>query len=115
MSVYKITVDNIEEILNNKEIVVLDFWADWCGPCKAFGPIFDRVSNKNPDIFFGKINVDEQNDLSNDFHIRSIPTLVILKQKTIIYQESGNIPEYILTEIVEKAKSDDVSSLEEDN
>ena len=115
MSVYKITVDNIEEILNNKEIVVLDFWADWCGPCKAFGPIFDRVSNKNPDIFFGKINVDEQNDLSNDFHIRSIPTLVILKQKTIIYQESGNIPEYILTEIVEKAKSVDVSSLEEDN
>jgi thioredoxin len=115
MSVYKITVDNIEEILNNKEIVVLDFWADWCGPCKAFGPIFDRVSNKNPDIFFGKINVDEQNELSNDFHIRSIPTLVILKQKTIIYQESGNIPEYILTEIVEKAKSVDVSSLEEDN
>jgi thioredoxin len=115
MSVYKITVDNIEEILNNKEIVVLDFWADWCGPCKAFGPIFDRVSNKNPDIFFGKINVDEQNDLSNDFHIRSIPTLVILKQKTIIYQESGNIPEYILTEIVEKAKSVDVFSLEEDN
>ena len=115
MSVYKITVDYIEEILNNKEIVVLDFWADWCGPCKTFGPIFDRVSNKNPDIFFGKINVDEQNDLSNDFHIRSIPTLVILKQKTIIYQESGNIPEYILTEIVEKAKSVDVSSLEEDN
>ena len=115
MSVYKITVDNIEEILNNKEIVVLDFWADWCGPCKAFGPIFDRVSNKNPDIFFGKINVDEQNELSNDFHIRSIPTLVILKQKTIIYQESGNIPEYILTEIVEKAKSVDISTLEEDN
>lgn len=115
MSVYKVTLQNIEEILNNKEIVILDFWADWCGPCKSFGPIFDRVSNKFPDIFFGKVNCDEEMDLGNDFHIRSIPTLVILKQKTIIYQESGNIPEYILTEIVEKAKSVDVSSLEEED
>lgn len=115
MSVYKVTVQNIEEILNNKEIVILDFWADWCGPCKSFGPIFDRVSDKFPDVFFGKINCDQELDLSSDFQIRSIPTLVILKEKTIIYQESGNIPEYILTEIVEKSKSVDVSSLEEDN
>ena len=113
VSVYKVTVQNIEEIVNSKEIVILDFWADWCGPCKSFGPIFERVSNKFPDIFFGKINCDEEQELSDDFHIKSIPTLVILKQKTIIYQESGNIPEYLLTEIVEKTKSLDVSSLEE--
>lgn len=100
-----ITEKNIESLLEKHPLIVLDFWASWCAPCKAFAPIFERVAEKNPDVLFGKINTETELALSEDFEIRSIPTLIILKNRTIIYHESGVIPEYALTNIVTKART----------
>ena len=110
-----VTVNNIEEALKNHSIIILDFWASWCEPCKVFGPIFESVAAKNPDIFFGKINTESEVELASDFNIRSIPTLVILKDQTIIFEQAGMIPEYMLTKIVGEARAIDVSALEREN
>lgn len=112
MSSKVVTVQNIDEILEKNEIVILDFWASWCEPCKIFGPIFESVAKKNPDIFFGKVNTEVELELGTDFQIRSIPTLVILKERTIILDQAGSIPEYLLAKIVNEARAIDVSKLE---
>ncbi len=105
MSIIAITESNIEDVLNRHQIVILDFWAGWCEPCKVFSPIFQRIADKNQDLFFGKVNTETEHLLSEDFQIRSIPTLVVLKDKTIILTESGVIPEYILQDIVSKSRA----------
>ena len=112
MSSKIVTANNIDEILEKNEIVILDFWASWCEPCKIFGPIFDNVAKKNPDIFFGKVNSETEHLLSGDFNVRSIPTLIILKDRTIILDQPGSIPEYLLSKIVAEARAIDVSKLE---
>lgn len=109
-----VTAANIDEILDKNQIVVLDFWASWCEPCKVFGPIFDSVAKKNPDIFFGKVNTEVEDILSADFQVRSIPTLVILKDREIILDQAGSLPEYMLTKIIAEAREIDVSKLEAD-
>jgi thioredoxin 1 len=115
MSTKIVTAQNIDEVLDKHEIVILDFWASWCEPCKVFGPIFESVSKKNPDIFFGKVNTESELELGEDFQIRSIPTLVILKDRTIILDQPGSIPEYLLTKIVNEARAIDVAKLESDS
>lgn len=112
MSSKIVTAQNIDEILEKNQIVILDFWASWCEPCKIFGPIFESVAKKNPDIFFGKVNTEVETELAEDFQIRSIPTLVILKERTIILDQAGSVPEYLLSKIVNEAKAIDVSKLE---
>lgn len=115
MSVKIVTDKNMEEVLNNNQIIFLDFWASWCEPCKVFGPIYERVAQKYPDIFFGKVNTETEELLSSDFSIRSIPTLVILKEGTIIFSESGVIPEYVLDNIVAEVRKIDIATLEKEN
>ena len=114
MSVKIVTEKNIETILDNNQIIFLDFWASWCEPCKVFAPIFERVSDTYPEIFFGKVDTETEHLLSSDFQIRSIPTLVILKEGNIIFSESGVIPEYVLNNIVEQSKKIDLATLEKD-
>lgn len=114
MSSMIVTQKNIEEVLEKHQIIFLDFWASWCEPCKVFGPIFESVAKKNPDIFFGKVNTEAELELSADFQVRSIPTLVIMKEGTIIYNEAGMKPEYILSKMVEDVRKLNVAELEQE-
>jgi thioredoxin 1 len=111
MSLYQVTEKNITEILEKNPIVVLDFWASWCQPCKSMLKIFENVSDKNTDIFFGTVDSEAELVLSSDFQIQAVPTIVILKDSTIIWERSGAMPEYLLQDMVTKAKTIDVNTL----
>jgi thioredoxin len=112
MNFYQVTELNITEILEKHSLVILDFYADWCAPCQSFAPIFAKVSTQFPDVAFGKVNSEKELVLSEDFSIRSIPTIVVLKEKTIIFEKSGALFEHSLVSLVEEAKKVDVSKLE---
>lgn len=102
MSVIKITNENFEaEVMKDNKIVVLDFWAEWCGPCRMFSPVIDQLSEKNSDIKVGKVNVDEQSELAQKFGIVSIPTVIILKNGEIVSKSAGFKPLHELEALVE--------------
>lgn len=111
MNYLNVSENNISELLEKFNIVILDFYADWCGPCKTFAPIFHKVSTQYPDILFGKINVDREQLLGSDFNIRSVPTIVVLKDQTIIFEKSGSMFEHSLIALIEEVKKIDVSKL----
>lgn len=106
-----LTQANLEETLNKNEIVVLDFWASWCGPCRMFAPIFEKVAARNPGIVFGKINTEEEQALASAFQIRSIPTLMVFRQGIIVFMQSGMLPEQAMDELIEKVKSLDMDEV----
>ena len=90
MSIINITNQNYQkEIMESKKTILLDFWAEWCGPCKIITPVIDEIANENPDLKVCKINVDEQPELANRFHVRSIPSLFVMKEGEIINQSIG--------------------------
>lgn len=102
---------NFKETINNNDFVILDFWAPWCGPCKQFGPIFTEVSEKHPDIVFAKINTEAEQEIGAMMNIRSIPTLMIMREQVVLYSEAGALPAAGLEEIIEKAKSLDMAEV----
>lgn len=104
MASVKLTKDNFEETVEKASMVLVDFWASWCGPCQAFGPVFEKVSEKYPDIVFAKVDTDAERELSGAFQIRSIPTLMIFRDKIVIYAQPGALPESALLELIEKAR-----------
>ena len=111
MATVEITKENFNEIVENNEFVVLDFWAPWCGPCKNFAPIFEAVSKNHEDIVFGKINTEEQQELGAYFNIRSIPTLMVMREKVALYTKSGLIPESALEGIITAARDLDMADV----
>lgn len=111
MASIEVTDDSFRDLLEKHETIFLDFWAPWCGPCRNFGPIFEAVSEKYPNVCFGKVNSDEQQKLAGYFGVRSIPTLVILRQKIVIEQASGVVPEEVLSEAVEKVLALDMAKV----
>ena len=88
----EVTMENFERTVDSNEIVVLDFWAEWCGPYKQFGPVFDAVAEKHADIFFGKVNTESAQELAQAFQIRSIPTLMIFKKAELVFEQAGSLP-----------------------
>ncbi|MBO9667681.1 MAG: thioredoxin [Bdellovibrio sp.] len=114
MSVMEVTKDNFKEIVEQNQIVIVDFWAVWCGPCKRFAPIYDAVAAKHPDIKFIKINTDEQPEIAASFEVKSIPTLAVIKEQAIIFVQPGAVNEEVLEAIVKRAKEIDMATVEKD-
>ena len=103
--------DNFRDTVDNNDIVIIDFWAPWCGPCKSFAPVFEKVAGENTDVTFAKVNTEEQQELAAMFNIRSIPTLMVFREKVIIYAEAGALPEQALNQLVDGVKSLDMAEV----
>ncbi len=103
MAVIELTKDNFEETVSNNDFVIVDFWAPWCGPCRSFAPTYEKVSEEFPDIVFAKVNTEEEQEIAMHFQIRSIPTLMIFREKVIIFSQPGALPEGGFRELVQKA------------
>ena len=108
MATVELTDANFNETIEKNDIIIIDFWAPWCGPCKSFGPVYEKVSNEYPEIVFGKVNTEEQQALAGHFQIRSIPTTVILKENIAVFQQPGVIPEEGLKDIIKQVKELDM-------
>jgi thioredoxin 1 len=108
MAAVQITSENFAETISKGGIVLLDWWAPWCGPCRAFGPIYERVAAANPDIVFGKINTEEEPELASQFQITSIPTLMVIKERALLFSQAGMLPEKALATLVEEARKVDM-------
>jgi len=105
------TVAELEKTLSEKDIVLIDFWAPWCGPCKMFGPIFEKVSNAHPDAAFTKVNTEEAHELAASFGITSIPTLAIFRGNILVFKQPGMLPEAALTDILGQVKALDMEAV----
>jgi len=108
------TAENFEQIFNDSDILIIDFWAPWCGPCKSFAPIFEKVAQNHPEITFAKVNTEEEPALANEFQIRSIPTVMIAKEKIFIFQQPGMLPEDALEDIIRQVKELDMDKVREE-
>ncbi len=111
MAVIEITKDNFEETILNNPTVLIDFWAPWCGPCRGFAPVFERVAEANPDVVFAKVNTDEEQEIAAHFQIRSIPTLMVFRDKIIVFSQPGALPQNALEQVVEKSKALDMDAV----
>ncbi|WP_437745803.1 thioredoxin [Sorangium sp. So ce1504] len=111
MSTIELSAENFEKTVESNGIVLVDWWAPWCGPCRVFGPVFEKASEKHADIVFGKINTDDQKDLAQAFNIRSIPTLFIFREKVLLFAEAGSLPASALDQVIEKVRSLDMDEV----
>jgi len=107
----ELTKENFEEVITGNDTVVVDYWADWCGPCKSFGPIFEKVSEEFPDAVFAKVDTQNQQEIASWFNIRSIPTLMIFREKVIVFSQPGALPEGALRDVVSKAGNLDMAEV----
>ena len=111
MAYVELTRENFEEVITNNDMVVVDYWADWCGPCKSFGPIFEKVSEDFPGAVFAKVDTQNEQEIASWFQIRSIPTLMIFREKVIIFSQAGALPEGALREVITKAENLDMEEV----
>ena len=111
MATVEITAENFQETVQKDGIVVLDFWAEWCGPCKRFGPIFEEVSEQHPDAVFGKVDTEANQELSAALEISSIPTLMMFRDGILLARESGLLPAQALNDLVQQAQALDMDEV----
>lgn len=114
MAIIELTKDNFERAIAGNSMVIVDFWAPWCAPCRSFAPIFDAASKKHPEIMFGKVNTDEEQELAANFQIRSIPTLMILRDQVILFSQPGALHATGLESIISQAQALDMARVHEE-
>jgi len=111
MATVTLTKDNIEDVIRDDNMVIVDFWADWCEPCKSFGPVFDKVSDSHPDVTFAKVDVEAEAELAQGFNVRSIPTVAVLRDRVMLFNQAGALPEQALESVVTQGKAVDMESV----
>ena len=114
MPTIELTQENFEQTVNDNAMVIVDFWAPWCGPCRGFAPVFEKASETHPDVVFAKVNTDEQQELAGSFAIRSIPTLMVFREKVILFQQAGALPGNALEQVIAQAKAIDMAKVHEE-
>jgi len=111
MATVDITNDTLQDTIAKNDIVIIDFWAPWCGPCKSFAPTYESVSEKYDDVVFAKVNTEDEQELAASFQIRSIPTLMIFREQIAIFSQAGMLPESGLVEVIAKTKELDMDQV----
>ena len=111
MATIELTKENFNATIEGNEVVVVDFWAPWCGPCRMFAPTFEAVSEQYPNVVFAKLNTEDQQELAASFNIRSIPTLMVFREKVIIFTQAGMLPKAGFEQVVQKSLEVDMATV----
>lgn len=114
MAVVELTQQNFESTITGNKMVIVDFWAPWCGPCKSFAPVFEAAAEKHPDVVFAKVNSDDEQALAGHFGIRSIPTIMLFREQIIVFMQAGALPASGLESVLEQGKALDMDQVRRD-